>query len=117
MANPKISFRMPSVRTKDVKYFSVCAACQKDHSIGTNGHANPNSVFSLSGNSADIKYDILQHARDESDRAKWTGASVTRDDIARTWRAKVIKECGQESGCAKLLLAQVSTEHRRASQS
>lgn len=106
MALPKFTFGVPLLKT--VEYFSVCPECQQEHSTSANGGAKPNALFKFSGNANDVKYDIIKHAIDEMDAAKLTGIDVTRDHVARTWRAKVVKECGQDSGCAKLLLAQVS---------
>ena len=57
------------------------------------------------GNPADVKCDIIAHAEEEPDGAKFSGITVTKDHVVRTWSVKVIKECGQESGRAKLLLS------------
>ncbi len=69
--------------------------------------AKPSGLFELSSNSADVKYDIIAHGQDELNAVAGTGVELTGDDIARTWRAKVTNECGQDSECAKLLLSQV----------
>ena len=105
MALPKFTFTVPSQKTSAVRYFSICPECEEEHFPNTG--IKRESLFQFSHNPADVKYDIIAHALDEIEEAKWTGVNVTQDHIARTWRAKVIKECGQESGCAKLLLSQV----------
>ncbi len=98
---------MPLRKTTSIKYFSICSECQREYDAGTTGRAKPSGLVELSSNSADIKYDIIAHAQDELSSVAGTGVELTQDDIARTWRAKVMNECGQDSGCAKLLLLQV----------
>lgn len=111
MASSKVTFSMPSRKAPNVKHFSICSKCQKEHAAGTKGEPKRNTPFQLSSNPADIKYDIISHALDELDAAKWTGIKLTREHITRTWRAKVMNECGSKSGCAKILLSQVSLGH------
>lgn len=102
---------MPSRKAPNVKYFSFCSKCQEEHAAGTKGDPKRNTPFQFSSNPADIKYDIISHALDELDAAKWTGIKLTREHIARSWRAKVVNECGSKSGHTKMLLSQVSLGH------
>ena len=111
MAAAKVSFHLPSRKSQSNRYFSVCPSCQKDHLNSALGGEQPNALSLLSSDSADPKYDIINHAVDEQDEAQWTGVEITREHIVRTWRAKVVKACGEETGCAKVLLAQVYSTH------
>ena len=102
---------MPSRKAPNVKYFSICSECQEEHAADTKGDPKRNTPFQLSSNPADVKNDTISHVLDELDAAKWTGIKHTREPITRTWRAKVVNECGSKSGCAKMLLSQVSLGH------
>ena len=111
MASTKVSFSLPPNRTQTIRIYSVCLACQQAHSTSVNESEGSIAVSVLSSDSADPKYDIFKHAVDELREAESTGTIITWEHVARTWREKVVQVCGEETGCAKVLLAQVCSTH------
>ena len=86
MASSRFTFSMSSPKAPNVKYFSICSKCQEEHAASTKGDQKRNTLFELSSNPADVKYDIIS---DRCCQMDWYQA------YTRTHRSHLASEGGE----------------------